>query len=398
MSDSLVVASDPAPLPPATGAASLSSLADHPVDVAKVPRSRSDLRTLKRTALTILVLLCGGICYLAQELLIPVILAMLISLLLSPVVTLLERWRLPRAIGSLLVLAIVVAGFTTSVVRLAQPARDWVSNAPATIQTLQMRFQSFREPIRQAQEASKKIEDLTQSSPAERTVITAQPGLLASMATSTPRALGAIAAVLVLVYFFLSSGNGFLRRVVEIAPRLTEKKKVVLIARDMQEEMSRYLLTVSLINLALGCATAIGAKLFGLPNPLLWGAVAAILNFAPYVGPATTGFALFIAGFTTFDSFGHALALPGSFFLLAFIEGQLITPMIIGRRLSLDPTVVFVWLLLWGWLWGIVGILLAGPLLACFRIVCQHVESLQPISVLIGDGSHEPRRTTNSAG
>jgi predicted PurR-regulated permease PerM len=207
------------------------------------------------------------------------------------------------------------------------------------------------------------------------------------MATGTPRVLASIAAVLLLVYFFLSSGNGFLRRMVEIAPGLTEKKRVVSIARDVQDAMSRYLLMVTLINLAVGALTAVTMALLSVPNPLLWGAVAGVLNFAPYVGPAMTGIGLLVVGFTTFDTLGHVVAVPGAFFAIAFVEGQLITPVIIGRRLALDPTVVFVWLLLWGWLWGIVGVLLAGPLLACFKIVCQHVDALKSAGVLIGDGS-----------
>jgi len=122
------------------------------------------------------------------------------------------------------------------------------------------------------------------------------------MATGTPRVLASIAAVLLLVYFFLSSGNGFLRRMVEIAPGLTEKKQVVSIARDVQDEMSRYLLMVTLINLAVGAVTAVTMALLGVPNPLLWGAVAGVLNFAPYVGPAMTGIGLLVVGFTTFDT------------------------------------------------------------------------------------------------
>jgi len=350
---------------------------------------RSDLRSLKRVLLAMLVLLVLAVCYSAQELLIPLLLALLLALLLSPAVTLLERIHLPRAFASLLVLGTLVALLAAGVMSLAQPARELIADAPNMIQSVQQRLQSFREPIRQAQEASKKIEDLTKPAANERTVVAQQPSLLATMALGTPHVLEAIAAVLVLVYFFLSSGNSFLRRLVEVAPRLADKKLVVSIARHVQDEMSRYLVTVSLINLCLGAGTAIAVQLVGLPNPVLWGALATTLNFAPYVGPATTGLALLIAGLTTFDSIGQALAAPGSFFLLAFLEGQLITPMIIGRRFALDPTVVFVWLMLWGWLWGIVGILLAGPLLACFRIVCQHVQGLHTIYVLIGDGSHE---------
>jgi predicted PurR-regulated permease PerM len=123
------------------------------------------------------------------------------------------------------------------------------------------------------------------------------------------------------------------------------------------------------------------------PDPLLWGVLAGILNFAPYVGPTLTAIGLTVVGFATFNTFGHALAVPGAFLALAFVEGQLITPTIIGRRLALDPTAVFVWLLMWGWLWGIPGVLLAGPMIACFKIICQHVEALKWIGALIGDGS-----------
>jgi predicted PurR-regulated permease PerM len=365
----------------------LSPVADEPARVDRLAQRRADIRTLKRCVLGILVLLALAACWVAQEILVPLVLALLLSLLLSPVVTFLERFvRLPRVIGSLLTLVCVVLALLYGMMSLKEPAQKWIANAPQTIQTIEQRLRSFREPIRQAQEASKRIQELTQSS-APQTVVSAQPSLLSNMAMSTPRALGEIAVVLLLVFFFLSSGNGFLRRMVEIAPHLREKKMVVSIAREVQEEMSRYLVMVSLINLGLGIATAIVMALLGVPSPLLWGAVACLFNFAPYIGPLCTGLALTLMGFMTFDTLGHALALPGAFFLLATIEGQLITPTIIGRRLFLDPTAVFVWLMLWGWLWGVVGILLAGPLLACFRILCEHIEGLHSIGILIGDGS-----------
>ena len=168
---------------------------------------------------------------------------------------------------------------------------------------------------------------------------------------------------------------------------MTEKKIVVSIARDVQAEMSRYLVMVSIINLGLGAATAVTMALLGVPDPPLWGVLAGILNFAPYLGPALTVLGSAIVGFTAFNTLGHALVVPGAFLAIAFVEGQLITPTIIGRRLALDPTAVFVWRLVWGWLWGIPGVLLAGPMIACFRIVCQHVEALKWIGALIGDGS-----------
>jgi predicted PurR-regulated permease PerM len=346
---------------------------------------RADLRTSKRALLAILIFVVLGVSYVAQEVLVPLLVALLLALLLSPIVTFLERrLKLPRALGSLLTIAAVVAALLYGIFSLALPAKEWIAHAPATLQTIQQRFSDFRQPIKQAQEASRKIDELTQPATSAAPVAAAQPSLLSSIATGTPRVLEKIAAVLLLVYFFLSSGDGFLRRMVEIAPTLHEKRVVVAIAREVQDEMSLYLFTVSSINAGLGVATAIIMFMLGVPNPLLWGVIACMLNFAPYVGPACTGLALALAGFATFDTLGHALLVPAAFFALTTVEGQLITPTIIGRRLSLNPAVVFVWLMLWGWMWGLVGLLLAGPLLACFRIVCQHVESLNAISIFIG--------------
>ena len=363
---------------------------------ALIPAVGTNARIIKRVGVAILILLVLAACYLAQEILIPIVLSLLVSLLLSPVVTLLERIRVPRAAGSLLVVLLVVGTAMGGIALLAEPARNFIATAPATIRTIQQRFESFRAPFKQAQEASKKIESLTQSTE-KAPMVTAQPSLLEGFALGTPRVLGQIAAVLLLIYFFLSSGDGFLRRLVEIAPGLSEKKVVVSIARDVQNEMSGYLLMVSLINLALGTATAIALALLGVPNPLLWGAMATLLNFAPYVGPATTALALALVGFTTFPTLGHALAVPGTFLMIAFVEGQLVTPTLIGRKLALDPTAVFVWLLVWGWLWGIIGVLLAGPLIACLRIVCKHVDALNSLGIVIGDGQHAPRPAATDA-
>lgn len=346
----------------------------------------TDLRTIKRAVLGILLFVVLGICSLAQQVIIPLTLALLLSLLLSPAVTLLQRAHLPRALSSMLVLVSLITALAGGVTLLAQPAGDWVAKAPATIQSIQQRFRSLREPFRRAEVTTKTLENLTQ--PTEKATVVSTPmNLLSRVAIGTPRALAAVMAVLLLVYFFLSSGNGFLRRMVEVVPGMTEKKVVVSIARDVQAEMSRYLVMVSVINLAVGAVTAASMALLSVPDPILWGVVAGVLNFVPYVGPTMTSIGLIVVGFTTFNTLGHALAVPGAFLVIAFVEGQLIVPTIIGRRLALDPTAVFVWLLVWGWLWGIPGVLLAGPMIACFRIVCQHVDALKSIGALIGDGS-----------
>jgi predicted PurR-regulated permease PerM len=345
------------------------------------------LATISRALVILAVIAVLAVCYLARDILAPIVLALLLSLLLSPVASILERLRAPRALASGLVVLALVAAAVCGIVALAQPARDWIGKAPASIHSVQDRFRQWRAPVQEAKKATESIESLTQSAAgaSQQVVVKDQPTILTGIVSNTPSVLEAIIAVVLLVFFFLSSGDNFLRRLVEIAPGMTEKRTVVSIARDVEREMSRYLVTITAINFGLGCVTAIAMALLQVPNAILWGAMAFLLNFAPYVGAALTSVVLAAVGFAAFNSIGHALAVPGAFLLLAFVEGQLVTPTVIGRRLALNPVVVFVWLLLWGWLWGVIGILLAGPLLACFRIVCQHTEALRPIYILIGD-------------
>jgi predicted PurR-regulated permease PerM len=307
-----------------------------------------------------------------------------------------QRLRLPRMLASGLIVLAIIGASVGALYALAQPAKDWISKAPAAIHSVAQRFKDLRGPVQQAQKATESLTDLAGSNTAAQEVIVKDgSNPLTALAAGTPRVLESIAATILLLFFFLSSGDNFLRRLVEIAPGMTEKKIVVSIARDIQREMSRYLQTITIINFGLGCATAIAMALLQVPNSLLWGAMVFLFNFAPYVGATVSAVVLATVGFTTFDSIGHAAAIPGTFLCLAFIEGQLVTPTIIGRRLAVNPVVVFVWLLIWGWLWGLIGILLAGPLLACFRIICQHTEALRPIYVLIGEAKFDETEERN---
>ena len=360
------------------------------------------MATISRCLVLLSVLAVIAACYVAQEVICTILLALLFSLLFSPLVGVLQKLRLPRVLAGGIVVLGIIALFVGALYALAQPAKDWISNAPATIHSVSQRFKDLRAPVQEAQKASQSLTDL--AAPAQgstqQVVVKDASNPLSALAAGTPHVLELIAATILLLYFFLSSGDNFLRRLVEIAPGMTEKKIVVNIARDIQREMSRYLQTITLINFGLGCATAIVMALLQVPNAILWGAMVFLFNFAPYVGASISAVVLATVGFSTFPNLGHAIAVPMSFLVLAFIEGQLVTPTIIGRRLAVNPVVVFVWLLIWGTLWGIIGILLAGPLLACFRIICQHTAALRPIYMLIGEAKFDETedRTTHIAG
>ncbi|HEX3897159.1 MAG TPA: AI-2E family transporter [Rudaea sp.] len=349
------------------------------------------MATISRCLVLLSVLAVVAACYMAQEVIGTIMLALLFSLLFSPLVSAMQRLRLPRALASGLVVLAIIAIFVGALYALAQPAKDWMANAPAAIHSVSQRFKDFRAPMQEAQKATQSLTDLAASSNGNQQQVVVKDGSnpLNTLAAGTPRVLEQIAATILLLYFFLSSGDNFLRRLVEIAPGMTEKKIVVNIARDIQREISRYLQTITMINFGLGCATAIAMAFLQVPNAVLWGAMVFLFNFAPYVGASISAIVLATVGFSTFNNLGHAIAVPAAFLALAFIEGQLVTPTIIGRRLAVNPVVVFVWLLIWGTLWGIIGILLAGPLLACFRIICQHTAALRPIYMLIGEAKFD---------
>jgi predicted PurR-regulated permease PerM len=193
------------------------------------------------------------------------------------------------------------------------------------------------------------------------------------MLSATPAALASLVGTLLLTFIFLLHGDALLRKFVELAPALHLKKDIVIATRSAQHELSTYILTIAAINAVFGLLTAAALWWLGVDNPLLWGGVAAILNFAPFVGPMVTVALLIVVGFARFDTPLAALSVPGVFLLLHLLEGQLVTPLIVGRRLALDPVMVFIALMLFGWLWGVAGLLLAMPLLSCMRIFAERI-------------------------
>jgi predicted PurR-regulated permease PerM len=198
--------------------------------------------------------------------------------------------------------------------------------------------------------------------------------------SATPHAVASTLSTIILVYFLLVSGDVFLRKLVNVIPTFRDKKRAVDITRQIETDISFYLLNFTLVNVGLGVAMAIVTALLGFPNPLLWGVLVAVLNFVPYIGAIASMAMLAMVGLQTFDSIPLALAAPAILIALVTISAEVVTPYVLGRGLLLNPVAIFIAIMLWGWLWGIVGVLLAVPLLASFKIICERVEPLHPIA------------------
>jgi len=310
----------------------------------------------------------------------------LLDFLLSPVVRALKRARLPEPAGAALVLLTLLGAVGFAGYSLADPAREWMTKAPQTLAKVHTRLRDLRRPVEQVTKTAEQVEAATEvekgGGPQE--VVLRGPRLSERLFGTTQSLLTGALETLILLYFLLAAGDLFLQKLIKVLPQLRDKKKAVAIARETEASISTYLFTVAVVNVALGLAIALVMTLIGMPNAWLWGALAAVAEFIPYIGATVVLATLTMAGLATFDSLGHALLVPGAYLTVNIIQSQFVTPLILGRRLTLNPVAILGGLVFWCWLWGVGGAFIAVPLLATFKIFCDHIESLAPVGEFLG--------------
>lgn len=325
--------------------------------------------------------------YFCRTLLLPIFVAGFIALFSSPLVRLLASAKVPHALAAALVVALLVVVLGAAFVMLVGPAGHWLDSLPvlgeklaAQMNGLSDRFNLFRAQVMPDADG--------QSNAVGGALETVFLSAFSVLAGTTAMFLVQIAAVFVITYFFLVYGDNLMRNFVRAQSSFAEKKKAVIIFQTVRDDISRYALLISIINIGLGMATACVMALLGVEDPFLWGALAAILNFAPYIGPLILSIILTGVGFIEHETWGMALMIPGSFLLLNFIESQLVTPTVLGQRFNMNPLLVVLWMFAWGWVWGVIGVLIAIPLLVCFKILSSHLDLLGCwINILDGDSS-----------
>jgi predicted PurR-regulated permease PerM len=319
--------------------------------------------------------------YVASSIILPVVLAFVLKLILQPAVRVLERMHIPRAIGALLPILLVIGGLVGLVAALSGPAATWAKRLPEGIPRLEAHLVVLSEPIHALQRVIQQAEEATdapgQSGPA--IAVRQDLGVTGALFLGTRAILDGLLTTVLVLYFLMVSGDTFLRRMVEILPRFRDKRQAVDISQQIAEDISAHLVTITAMNAAVGIATAAAMYLCGLGDPLLWGAAAFLLNYIPILGPLFGIGVFLLAGMLTFDSLWWALLPPALYFGIHLVEGQTLTPLLLARRFTLNPVLVILSLVFWFWMWGVLGAILAVPMLAIMKIMCDRLRPLKAL-------------------
>ena len=318
--------------------------------------------------------------YFMRSILLPIVLALLLSYLLRPIVRGLARLKIPLPVGSALILIGLLAVVSSGISALATPTVTWLQKAPAGLTELQRKLSPVKRSVAQVTQATGEIEKLTSTNAEIKTVEVKRHPITEMFFMRTPEFIASAVLSLILLYFLLVYDQAFIAKLVKLLPTFSDKKTAVAIAHDIESQVSRYLFTITAINACLGVAVGTVVGLLGLRNPVMWGVMVALLNFVPYLGALTGIICMTIGATLSFDSLGYALIFPAVYLAFGTLEGSFITPWIMGRSLTLNPVIILLSLTFWGWMWGIVGIILAVPILAAFKIFCAHIKPMEPLA------------------
>jgi predicted PurR-regulated permease PerM len=364
------------------GAAKEQARTRRQLRISDLLRGPFDIKSVALTGLFILAVFYTM--YFMRAMLLPLVLALLLSYLLVPLVRGLGRIKIGPPFAAGLVLLSLLGLVVYGVSRLAEPASGWLEKAPYSMQQLQQKLLPLKKPMEKVAQATGEIDKLTTTEEEKaKTVVVKRNALAESFFTQTPEFVASAVVMLILLYFLLAYDGVFLTKIIKVTPRLNDKKRAVSIMREIEAQISRYLLTITAINIGLGLAVGITVHFLGLRNPIMWGVLVATLNFIPYLGALTGIICMTLGAVLSFDSLGYAMIFPASYLVLAVLEGNFITPVLLGRSLTLNPVVILVALAFWGWMWGISGMILAVPILATFKIFCDHIEPMAPIAELM---------------
>ena len=329
----------------------------------------------------------------AKAVLMPVFFAFLLALTFSPVRRAASKIGIPAGISAGLIvlglLAIVVAG----IVGLSAPIRGYIADGPALLAQAEDKIRMISSTVSSVAEAGEQLEEVAAAPPDDaQTVVVKEPGAVAKVAGTAPSVLAQIVLSLALLFFILASDDMFYEKIVHSIPRFKDKRRAVQIIYDVEAKISRYFFTITIINAGLGVCIGLAMWALGMPNPILFGVLAFVFNFVPYVGAVTGVVLSFVVGLLALDTVGQALLAGVAYFTLTSMEGQFVTPYAVGKSLKLNTVAVFLAVALWAWLWSVIGMIVAMPILIVLRVFSEHIPTLHGLGDFLSSRHAELER------
>jgi len=376
-----------------------------PAPVERLPRA--DLRALfpslaKPSTVSVVGLFLLALFYtfyFARAVMLPITLAILASFLLRPLVRGLQRLHIPESLGAALVVIALIATLGLAIQAGSGPVTDIVKAAPEALRIVETKLRPLRRPVEEVGRATEQVERLARGTAPDATTTTVAPreSLASMLASSTQAFVVQATVVMFLLYFLLASGTAFIGKLTRVLPTPGAAAHIHHVAHEIESEVSTYLVTTTFINAGIGVVIGCIAWGVGLPHPLLWGFIAGVMNFIPYLG------AIVVASVMTLTAIAllplrDAMLVPALYLLASSLEAYLVTPLVLGRRLLLDPVAVFIGVIFWGWLWGAAGALIAVPLLVVIKMTCDHFVQLVPIAEFLGGSKSAVVEIAESAG
>lgn len=334
----------------------------------------------------------------AKDFLVPIVLAFLLSMVFAPIRRVFDRRGIPSSLTSIVIVFVLLGGLLMLVSALILPVSGWIERGPQIQRDVQSKLSGLSSTFSGVVDATSRLGELTKSHSEDvQQVEVRDSSFISSAALFAPAAITQFLFTLVLLLFLLASGDMFYEKLVHVMPTFKDKKRAMRIAHDIERKLSRYLLTITIINAGLGLAVAVLLWMVGMPSPIIFGVLAFLLNYVPYLGAfvgilVATGVAL-----VSFDGPGWSLAVGVLYLALTSIEGQLITPYFVGRSLRLNTVVVFIAVSFWAWLWSAVGMLVAVPLLVAVNTFCEHIDCLKGLGDFLSERHSEKEEDGASA-